>query len=199
MNPTEIGQAYDQLAEQWNSDAFPRHNGIAPHERAIAFCRQKRHALDVGCGSSGRIVDVLTSHGFGVDGVDVSTRMIDLARRRHPDVAFHHADVCEWTLPRRYDLISAWDSIWHVPLTGLEPLLAKLMRALAPGGVFIFTTGGVDSPGESVDSTMGPRVYYSALGIPRTLEVISECGCICRHLEYDQHPESHLYVIAQRP
>jgi hypothetical protein len=28
--------------------------------------------------------------------------------------------------------------------------------------------------------------------------VLSEAGCICRHLEYDQYPESHLYLIAQK-
>ena len=41
-------------------------------------------------------------------------------------------------------------------------------------------------------------MYYSVLGIPKTLEVLSAAGCICRHLEYDQYPEQHLYMIAQR-
>jgi hypothetical protein len=45
---------------------------------------------------------------------------------------------------------------------------------------------------------MGPQMYYSALGIPNVLEILSEAGCICRHLEYDQYPEQHLYVIAQK-
>jgi len=30
------------------------------------------------------------------------------------------------------------------------------------------------------------------------LKLITEAGCICRHLEFDQHPHKHLYVIAQR-
>ena len=47
-------------------------------------------------------------------------------------------------------------------------------------------------------SLMGPQMYYSVLGIPNLLKLISEAGCICRHLEYDQYPELHLYVIAQR-
>jgi hypothetical protein len=95
-------------------------------------------------------------------------------------------------------LISAWDSIWHVPLSSAEPLLVKLLRALSPGGVLIFTTGGVDAPGEHVDAAMGPAVYYSVLGITRTLEAIAASGCVLRHLEYDQLPEKHLVVIAQR-
>ena len=57
--------------------------------------------------------------------------------------------------------------------------------ALAPGGVFIWTTGGLDKPEEKRDSAMGPPVYYSVLGMPKTLQTVSAAGCVCRHLEYD--------------
>ena len=198
MTPAEIGRSYDQLADQFDSDGFPRGYGIKQHERAIAFAQNRRKALDVGCGSSGRIVDLLQSHGFEVEGLDVSTRMIELAKRRHPAVTFHHADVCEWELPGQYDFISAWDSIWHVPLSQQEAVLKKLLNGLSPGGVFIFTMGGLDAPSEKTDSAMGPQVYYSVLGIPDTLRLLSDAGCVCRHLEYDQYPELHLYVVAQK-
>jgi len=198
MKPSDIARSYDQIADRWNSETFPRNNGIAQHERAIDFLQEKRHALDIGCGSSGRIIDLLRSHGFDVEGLDISHRMIELARQRHPDVTFHHADICEWVFPKRYDLISAWDSIWHLPLAVQEPVLKKILQALTPGGVCIFTTGGLDAPAEKVDSAMGPQMYYSTLGIPDTLKALAETGCICRHLEYDQYPESHVYVIAQK-
>jgi 2-polyprenyl-3-methyl-5-hydroxy-6-metoxy-1,4-benzoquinol methylase len=198
MSPEEIAKSYDQIADLWNCEEFPRDNGIQQHERAIAFIKQKRHALDIGCGSSGRFIDLLTSHGFDVEGVDVSDQMIKLARQRHPGITFYHADICQWVFPRKYDFISAWDSIWHVPLPEQEPVLQKILHGLKSGGVCIFTTGGLDTPSEKVDSAMGPQMYYSVLGIPRTLEVLSDSGCICRHLEYDQCPESHLYVIAQK-
>jgi hypothetical protein len=76
--------------------------------------------------------------------------------------------------------------------------MRKLMGALEPGGVFIFSAGGTDRPDEHVDATMGPEVYYSTLGIPALLAVVDEAGCVCRHLEFDQYPEKHLVVIAQR-
>jgi hypothetical protein len=46
---------------------------------------------------------------------------------------------------------------------------------------------------------MGPAVQYSTLGIPGLLEVIAQARCVCRHLEFDQLPEKHLVVVAQRP
>jgi RimJ/RimL family protein N-acetyltransferase len=41
-------------------------------------------------------------------------------------------------------------------------------------------------------------MYHATLGIPKTLQVLAEACCTCRHLEYDQHPELHLYVVAQK-
>jgi SAM-dependent methyltransferase len=124
--------------------------------------------------------------------------MIALARQRHPDISFYHADICTWNVPRKYDFISAWDSIWHVPLDMQEPVMQKICEGLTNDGVFIFTTGGLDKAEEKYDSCMGPPIYYSVLGIPKTLELLAKFGCVCRHLEYDQYPEKHLYIIAQK-
>jgi SAM-dependent methyltransferase len=197
MKPADIARSYDQLAELWSTHKFSG-NGIAQHERALAFLKNKRYALDAGCGSSGRFIDLLINNAFHVEGLDISNRMIDLARQRHPEITFWNADICDWELPRQYDFISAWDSIWHVPLARQRSVMKKLMESLTPGGVFIFTTPGLDGPTEKVDSAMGPSMYYSGLGIPDTLALLAEAGCICRHLEYDQYPELHVYIIAQR-
>lgn len=124
--------------------------------------------------------------------------MLELAQRRHPEVTFHRADVCRWQPPAPYDFISAWDSIWHVPLDRQEPVLRKLLAALAPGGVCIFTIGGLDAPDETQNAAMGVPMYHAALGIPRTLEMVAGSGCVCRHLEYDQYPERHVYLIVQK-
>jgi hypothetical protein len=40
MTPSEIAESYDQLAEQWNSDEYPRDSGIEQHKRAIAFLKE---------------------------------------------------------------------------------------------------------------------------------------------------------------
>jgi SAM-dependent methyltransferase len=82
--------------------------------------KRPRAALDIGCGCSGRLIALVAGHGLAVEGLDISRRMIEHARMRHPAVTFHHADICAWQLPKQYDLISAWDSLWHVPLADQE-------------------------------------------------------------------------------
>jgi 2-polyprenyl-3-methyl-5-hydroxy-6-metoxy-1,4-benzoquinol methylase len=197
MHPSEIADSYDSIAHQWLEPHLAT-NGVRQHEHAVKFRPGGGLALDVGCGCSDRFIRLLKSHGYEVEGLDVSAQMIALAKTRNPDVTFYHADVCEWMPRKQYDFITAWDSIWHVPMDRCESVLRKLCGALTSGGVFIWTTGGLDRPEEKQDSSMGPPVYYSVLGITKTLQVVADAGCVCRHLEYDQIPEKHVFLIAQK-
>jgi len=199
MTPHDVARSYDRLAAHWDSDAFPRDNGMEQHRRALAFCAGRGAALDIGCGSSGRVMDCLLAAGFRAEGLDLSGEMLTRARRRHPEQTFYHADICEWKYPQSYDFISAWDSIWHVPLPAMESVLTGMLGALNPGGVAIFSFGGTPEPSDTTDFSMGPPMYHSTLGTPRTLDVVSRAGILCRHLEYDQFPELHAYIIGQRP
>jgi RimJ/RimL family protein N-acetyltransferase len=194
MTPEQVAASYDQIAEQFLDLST---YGFAQIERAVAFVKHKGAALDVGCGA-GRCLDLLAKHGFRTDGIDASPAMIALARDRHPEAQLFHADICRWELPRSYDLIVAWDSVWHVPLDRQEMVLTKLCRGLSAGGVLVFSTGGTDGPEQKQNSCMGPPMYHATLGIPKTLHVLADAGCACRHLEYDQHPEAHVYLIAQK-
>jgi predicted TPR repeat methyltransferase len=200
MPNSTIGQAYDQLAERWLDNRFSRTDGVRQHRQALAFLDSKREgwALNAGCGCNTRFNSMLREHGLQLEAIDVSERMVGLARAADASVVLHHADICEWQPPRRYRFISAWDSIWHVCLEQQHPLMLKLMGALEPGGVFLFTAGGLDEPNEHVDNAMGPPVRYATLGTTGLLDAIKEAGCLCRHLEFDQHPQTHLFVVAQR-
>lgn len=200
MSLTTTALAYDEIAERWRDQHFDPHNGLAQHERALRFLAAEGDgwALNVGCGCNTRFNSIMRAHHLNIEGIDVSGRMIELARMADPTISLHHADVCAWSPPRTYRFITAWDSIWHVALKDQRPLMLKLMHALDSGGIFLFTAGGLDTEGEHVDAYMGPELNYSTLGIPGLLKVITEAGCVCMHLEFDQYPQKHLVVIVQR-
>lgn len=200
MPHSTISFVYDQIAEQWKDDCFNAENGIALHLRALSFLPTPVPgcALNVGCGCNTRFNALIKSRGLTLEGVDISPRMVDLARSADPCTPVHLADVCTWQPQHDFMFITAWDSIWHVQLSQQRRLMLNLMSWLEPGGVLIFTAGGLDAPSEHTDSCMGPSVYYSTLGVPNILQVIEEANCLCCHLEYDQHPQKHLCVIVQK-
>ena len=200
MDHPAIASSYDAIAERWLDSRFDAENGIRLHAQALRFLDGAGDgwALNVGCGCNTRFNALMRGHGLRIEGIDISGRMLDLAREADRAVVYHHADACVWQPLRSYRFISAWDSIWHVQLDAQRDLLLKLMDALEDGGVFIFSAGGLDAADAHVDASMGPAVYYATLGIPGLLEVIAQAGCICRHLEFDQQPEKHLCIIVQR-
>lgn len=113
MKPEEQAAHYDRIAYHWDSDQLDRDNGIRQHERALRLLKSPKTAIDIGCGRSGRIIDLFLENGFSVEG-------------------------------------------------------------------------------------LGQPLYHAALGIPEILQIIDECACVCRHLENDDFPELHLYLIIHK-
>lgn len=194
MQPIDTGKAYDQITHLWQREGFDRTNGIAQHEKALSYVKSSGLALDIGCGCTGRFIDLLLSHGFTPQGIDISQKMLQLAQERHPNIEFIHADICQWQTANQYDFITAWDSIWHVPLSLQEALMIKLMSMLTKDGVLIFSAGGIEEPQQHTDDAMGVEVYYGTLGYKKLLALIEQCSCVCHYVEY----ELHCYFIVQR-
>ncbi|MGQ8364448.1 class I SAM-dependent methyltransferase [Glaciecola sp. 1036] len=199
MQPNEIGLAYDQLTPLFNSSDFNRSYGIEQHKRALKFVKNPASAFDVGCGCSGRIFDLLIEHGLTAKGIDVSEQMVALAKERHPTIDIICGDICEYSFTEQYDFITAWDSIWHIPLASQQAVMDKLVNALAPAGVLLFSFGGTENADKHVNTAMGPAMYYSTLGTNGYIELLLSKGMQLKHLEFDQFPERHGYLIAQKP
>ena len=198
MHPDDTAVRYDRIAQWWQTQHQNSQYGITQLERAIKFTAPRNAALDVGCGSSGRFINILSRHGFEAEGLDISSEMINLAKQLHPDITFYVEDICYWLPPKPYSFISAWDSTFHLPLNRQEPVTRKLCDALEPNGVLLFTCGGGHTNGEIAGSFQGQDFEYSTLGVDAFLKILIEQHCTCRHLEYDQYPENHVYIIAQK-
>jgi SAM-dependent methyltransferase len=194
MHPREIGRRYDAIAEKVDADLRESAYGVSVLERAIAYCKTRGTALDVGCGGGGRMIDRLLKAGFQVTGIDVSRAMLEIARARHPNVEFVHDDVAEWTPPRAYDLVLAWDSIFHLPYASHTLVLAKLCGCLADGGVLLFTAGGID--GEVTGTMHGHAFGYSSLSEVALLRLLHDYDCVPLLAERDQYPLNHMVLIA---
>mgnify|MGYP001283912059 CR=1 FL=1 len=136
MQPTQVAESYDSIAHHWLGGHLDT-NGIALHAHALKFRPAGGAAIDLGCGCNGRFLRLLAAHGYEVEGLDASARMITLARQRLPGVHFEQGDLLNWRPAKAYDFITAWDSLWHVPLAEAETAFRNICSALTPGGVFI--------------------------------------------------------------
>jgi SAM-dependent methyltransferase len=60
--------------------------------------------LDVGCGT-GKHLQYLREY-YQVEGLDLSTEMIEHAQKRCPEVVFHQADMVNFDLDRKFDVVT---------------------------------------------------------------------------------------------
>ncbi|MEU3155968.1 class I SAM-dependent methyltransferase, partial [Streptomyces griseus] len=90
---------------------------------------------DVGCGT-GRVTEHLHGLGLGLDvfGIDLSPRMLAVARQEHPGLRFEEGSMLALDLPdASLGGLLAWYSTIHVPDEELPRVFAEFHRVLAPG------------------------------------------------------------------
>lgn len=196
IDPKLIGAKYDKIAHWWHQEHDHSLYGLEQIRGAILYCNQRRSALDVGCGSGGRVFRLLEEMGFGITGIDASAEMIAIARASHPAALLQVADIREWQSPERFDLVIAWDSIFHLAQHEHEQVLKKLADLLGAGGILIYTLG--DAVGEHESDWHDDKFPYSSIGIGENLRVLMDCGLHIRHVELDQYPQKHAYIIARK-
>jgi SAM-dependent methyltransferase len=95
--------------------------------------------LDVGCGA-GVMSSFLCRYG-DVTGTDFSEPAIRLARALEPRATFHAGPIERLDVgERRFDLVTLFDVLEHVPHAEREPLFAKLRSLLDPEGWLVLST-----------------------------------------------------------
>jgi ubiquinone/menaquinone biosynthesis C-methylase UbiE len=93
--------------------------------------------LDVACGT-GRHLEQLGEWYDGA-GLDASQELLDAARRRCPGLAFYQADMVDFSVPGRFDVITClFSSIAYAgSFESLRSTLAAMQRHLRPGGIVV--------------------------------------------------------------
>ena len=93
--------------------------------------------LDVACGT-GLHIEYLRRR-YQVEGLDLDPGMLKAARRKFPGVAFHHANMLDFKMRRKFDVITClFSSIGYVKTVArLNQAIANMSRHLQPGGVLI--------------------------------------------------------------
>jgi SAM-dependent methyltransferase len=96
--------------------------------------------LDLGCGPGGLRSRALFDAGLRVYGVDASPTLAAAFQRRFPDalVACEPAETSRM-FDRSFDGVIAWGLVFLLPAAVQKTVIARVGRAMLPGGRFLFT------------------------------------------------------------
>jgi SAM-dependent methyltransferase len=135
---TAARASYDTVADDYAELVRPLfENDAVGRAMLSAFAElvpAGRPVADIGCGP-GQVTAHLDSLGLSAFGVDLSPKMVEIARRTYPALRFEVGSMTALDLPDGgLGGIVAWWSIFHVPPDVLPVVLAEFHRTLAPGG-----------------------------------------------------------------
>ncbi|MEU4401028.1 class I SAM-dependent methyltransferase [Micromonospora orduensis] len=139
MNVERVRQAYSSVAELYIG-LFGSREQVHPDDLAFIgrhLAGRPGAVLDLGCGP-GHLTDHLRSLGVDATGLDMVPEFIDHARATHPGGRYRLGtidtlDVADGSLSG----LLAWYSLIHLPPADLDGVLARLRRAVAPGGTLV--------------------------------------------------------------
>jgi ubiquinone/menaquinone biosynthesis C-methylase UbiE len=151
--------SYDRVAAAYGEHFGDELSG-KPFDRALLDeLAARAHGLvcDLGCGP-GHVAHYLHQRGAHVLGVDISSGMIDEARRRYPQLHFEAGDMRSLSHDdHRFGAVVAMYSLIHFNESELSAALREIHRVLVPGGVLLasFHRGRAS---RHVDELLGQRV-----------------------------------------
>lgn len=135
----DLALLYDDLAETY---AAGRHLfDTSPILREFAGpLPPGARVLDAGCGAGEPVARYFVDRGDAVTGIDVSERMLALARRQVPAATFQRMDLRALMFPLAvFNAITAVYVVFHIPRVEHAALFAGFERVLKPGGRLLLT------------------------------------------------------------
>lgn len=137
--------SYDTVAASY-ADQVRNLLDETPVERAVlelfadlVSSRGGGSVADVGCGP-GRITAHLRHLGVDAFGIDLSSGMIEMARRDHPGLRFELGSMTDLNLSDGSIAgLVAWYSLIHIPDTQIGTVFKHFHRVLQPGGPLLLS------------------------------------------------------------
>lgn len=196
-----VEKGYDKIHRLYHKRRIDRFWSVAPDLDAfVKRLGPGSTILDVGCGS-GYISSILESKGFKVTGIDVSRKMLELAKENAPGSTFLRMDMKRLDFPKdSFDGVLCLCSIIHVPKRHRLEILKKFRRVLKPKGLLAIHMGWGDWTGIEEDWLGGGApMYWSHFGRGKNLALIQKAKLdTILSRASKQKDGTHLFVLARK-
>ncbi len=150
-----------------NAKAFAEYfNGIGARtsdiNRAFKLAGNPVNAkiIEIGC-ADGRDAEQIIQKTNNYTAFDISKKFIALARKHLPNENFEVADALVYRYGKDLDIVFAFASLLHLDKEDIATVLAKVHRALKPGGIFYMSLKLVPKYRQEIKrGEYGDRMFY---------------------------------------
>ncbi len=130
MDQEKIISFFDDCAQNWDSELV-RNDRIIKIILDNAEVKRDARVLDVACGTGVLFPDYI-KRGAKVTGVDISPEMVNIARRKFPQIEVICKDAEKLDFSEKFDVVMVYNAFPHFPHP--ERVIEKLSTFLRKGG-----------------------------------------------------------------
>jgi ubiquinone/menaquinone biosynthesis C-methylase UbiE len=125
-------EIYASVDKDYAAEAAGAHKIIQKYKRSPG-----KSLLDVACGTGAHAGHL--SKYYQVEGLDLDSKMLSVARRKYPEIRFHQGDMTNFDPGHPFDVIVClFSSIGYVKTKArLHKAIKSMKRHLLPGGVLL--------------------------------------------------------------
>ena len=156
-----VSETYNRIADWFAANRDQVSYEKKYLDKLIELAGRNADVLDLGCGTGMPIMNYLLEQGMDVTGGDSSAGMLDIARKNLPEAMFMQIDMRELALDRKFDVVLAWNSFFHLPSADQPAMFGIFEKHLKPAGLLLFTSGKEE--GEAWGMNGGEHLYHASL------------------------------------
>jgi ubiquinone/menaquinone biosynthesis C-methylase UbiE len=209
-DPTNsVRESYDRIAEEYArriADEL-RHKPLDRQllNRFAAQIRPNGRVCDMGCGP-GHVARYLCDAGVSAWGLDLSSGMVEQARRLNPGTEFRQGNMLALDLPdNALAGIVAFYAIVNIPSSSLPVVFKEMARVLEPGGVLFLAFHAGDQTLREEELWGHPIAMDFFLFQPSDIRILLEAAGLAVEevVERDPYPEVEFqsrraYIFARK-
>ncbi|MFH1399219.1 MAG: class I SAM-dependent methyltransferase [Candidatus Woesearchaeota archaeon] len=195
-------KVYDLITQKYAEKFFNDFGDMVTINQFLSMLPEKSKILDAGCGPGG-FVKYAISRGFDVQGIDLSPRMLEIAKQK-VKAKFSLMDMQNMSFPdTTFDAIVCTYTLIHTPSPQINKTLIEFNRVLKPKG-FLYLAVFKGQEEKFIDEPLmkGQKIFTKYFTEPELEEQLGEAGFstlkITESYEGGDMGAEELYVIAQK-
>ena len=168
---------YEKIADEYTKEYIDDLSDVPYIDGFLSLLPAKAKVLDVGSGP-GQFSHYIKEKGFSVQGIDMSTKMLEIAKERFPDISFKEMDMRALQFgDGSFDGLLAAYSIIHIPTEEIPEVLKEFSRVLKPDGhLMIIAQEGIAD--QIVDEPLmeGEKIFVNFFSLDSLSGFVKDSG-----------------------
>lgn len=200
----KIIERYDDVAAKYNEEYCLKEESDIVKE-FLHFLKKGDRVLDVACGP-GNITNFFARRGVKIEGVDLSSGMLAIARKNHPKIKFRKMDMRKLNYAdKSFDALLCSYALYHLTKKQALTALKEFNRVLKPGGTLMLIVQEGSGEGMVADTLKpGTKIFINRMSEAELKRLFKKIGfefvkSLKRKPMKGEFPYNKLGVIARKP